>query len=128
VATQEENGYRIGWPPKKTTTIELSSHQRLTTNKKIENNEITCLKDVQQTIVTNQKISINRNKKGIESNDYSILSSNKYNKRNTKVLESNGHPNPSTKKNKCEKNESIVLPSTRSILEHEICINYPNWI
>jgi hypothetical protein len=53
VASQEENGYRIKWPPKKTTTIEWSIHQILTTNKKIENNEITCLKGVGQTIETN---------------------------------------------------------------------------
>jgi hypothetical protein len=54
VATQEENGYRSEWPPKKT-TIEWSNHQILTTNKKIEKNEITCLKGVGQTIATSQK-------------------------------------------------------------------------
>jgi len=72
------------------------------------------------------KTPINRNKRGIELGDCSILGSNKYNKRNTKVLELSGHPNPSTNKNKCEKNECKVLPNTCSILKHEICINYPN--
>jgi hypothetical protein len=76
-----------------------------------------------------KKNPINRNKRGIESSNCQTLGNKKYNKRNTKVLELGGHPNPSTNKNKCEKNESIVLLGSYSILEHETCINYPNlWI